>query len=926
MNFIKAFTISIMVLIIFTSCSGGAKTPVSNDSSLPNSPETLVAPSEDTNHDVLSVYDAVIDPAAKTFTVTPVQRVGTYHFPLSRYFPNVLQITSYGFTPNFWADIKLTHPYPGSGIDAFDPRVIAILPARPGVSFIYPALGVGGNNKALYDPDGYTKLFDNLGGSIPGNVNPFKAYFKDQPNRVWSSTGVTQETQRWQMNLSGFGGPIQFKLVVDVSTNYPSTPTPVTDNAPEPVKIVFLFDGELTTTGGSLDVYAILLDWQGSSSISTVSMEAPDLFDGIMDLSYVGPGPNPDQYVYYWTISNQKLAPEGSYKLVIAASDMGTGIMLYNEFDVYVQGFSNFFPIDVTSPWLDFSAEDVFIDGNYMYVAGEGEGLFIYDASNNFNPVNNVNTPGIVYEVYVISGYAYVADSSALQIIDIEPPESAYIVKSVDTLGSACSVHVSDGYAYVAGSKFEIIDIEPIESSYVVKSVDLPVWGNGVYVSGDYAYVADGSSGLQIIDIEPPASAYIVKTVDTPGRAYGVQVTSGYAYVADYTSGLQIIYVAVPALAYIMKSVDTPGHALDVQVTDGYAYVTDDESGLQIIDIEPPSSAYIVKSVDTPGWADKVHITGGYACVADHYGLQIIDIEPLGSAHIVKSVDKPRYTEGVHVSDGYAYVADKWYGLQIIDADPLESAYVVKSVDTPGDAAEVHVSGGYAYVTGYSGGLYIIDIEPPESAYIVKSVDTPGDARGVYVYDGYAYVADVIGLQIIDIEPPSSAYIVKSVDTPGIAVGIYAVGGYAYVADGGSGLQIIDIESPDSAYIVKSVDTPGTAKGVHVIGGYAYVADGGSGLQIINIEPLGLAYIVKSVNTYDALGVYVSGGYAYVADSFYNDYGHLQIIDIEPPNLAYRVIPVDFEESVVGVYVTGNHAYVANCGDYVGDLRIIKLW
>jgi len=73
MNFIKVFTISIMVLIIFTSCSGGVKTPVTSDSSLPNSPETLVAPSEDTNRDVLAIYDAVIDPDAKTFTVTPVQ-------------------------------------------------------------------------------------------------------------------------------------------------------------------------------------------------------------------------------------------------------------------------------------------------------------------------------------------------------------------------------------------------------------------------------------------------------------------------------------------------------------------------------------------------------------------------------------------------------------------------------------------------------------------------------------------------------------------------------------------------------------------------------------------------------------------------------------------------------------------------------------
>ena len=336
MNFIKVFTISIMILIIFTSCSGGAKTPVSSDSPLPNYPEMLGAPSEDTNRNVLSVYDAVIDSGAKTFTVTPVQRVGTYHFPLSQYFPNVLQITGYGFTPNFWADIKLRHPFPGSGIDAFDPRVIAILPANSGVSFNYPVFNCVGNNSVVMEPDGYTKLFDNIGGSIPGNTNPFKAYFKDQPYRVWSSTGVTQETQRWQMNLSGFGGSIQFKLVVDVSTNYPNPPTPITDNAPEPVEIDAIVGQELTNEGGSADITVTLLDWQDRLSVGSVLVEAPDLFSGTISLSYSTPGPNPNEYIYTGTISNEKLAPEGEYKYLVATWDQSTGIYIYNEFSVSV--------------------------------------------------------------------------------------------------------------------------------------------------------------------------------------------------------------------------------------------------------------------------------------------------------------------------------------------------------------------------------------------------------------------------------------------------------------------------------------------------------------------------------------------------------------------------------------------------------------
>jgi len=624
MNFIKVFTISIMALIIFTSCSGGAKTPVTNEPSLPNIIDSLGVPVDEANRDVLAVYDAVIDLDAKTFTVTPVQRVGTYHFPLSKYFPNVLQITGYGFTPNFWADIKLSHPYPGSGIDAFDPRVIAILPARPGVSFIYPSLGVGGNNKALYDPDGYTKLFDNLGGAIPGNVNPFKSYFKDQPYRVWSSTGVTSETQRWQMNLSGFGGPMQYKLVVDVSTNYPNPPQPVFDNAPEPVGIDASY-ASLPPAGGSVEIEVTLIDWQGVSEITGVFIESPDLFNGVINIPYQEPGPDQCEYVYIGTINNDLLPPVCEYCFLIATADQTSGIYLYREFPIYVE-------VEI-----------------------------------QFNPVivKTVDTHDAI-DVYISGDYAYVADNQAgLQIIDIDPPEFAYIAKTVDTPYQAWDVHVASGYAYVADlvDGLQIIDIDPLESAYILKAVHTPGYAEGVYVSGSYAYVADEFAGMQIIDIEPPEFADIVKTVNTPGHADHVHVSGGYAYIGQEYGGLQIIDIEPLEYAHIVKTIDTDDDT-DAYVSDGYAYVSQ-WGPLLIIDIEPPEFTYIVKTIYGVGYG-HVYISSGYAYVGGVGILRIIDIKPLESAHIVTSIfaGLSGHT-GVYVSSNYAYVTTS-KGLKII--------------------------------------------------------------------------------------------------------------------------------------------------------------------------------------------------------------------------------------------------------------------
>jgi uncharacterized delta-60 repeat protein len=329
-------TFLLLLLAITLSACSGSKSPVEpliQDSTTLSLPDSSVNPPE--NRGVIAVYDATIDPEAGTFTLAPAVRKGAYHFALTKLYPDVLTMTGYGFTPNFWVDLKLSHPFPGSGIKGYDPRVIAIIPANAGVRFLYPTLGVGGNNSAVMEPDGYTKLFDELGGSIPGNVNPFKAYFKDQPNRVWSGTGVTQRTQRWNIDLDGFGGPLTYKLVVDVSTNYPNAPQPITDNAKEPVQINATIGSGLTTEGGSTEIGVTLIDWHGRYGVGGVKAEAPDLFDGTIDCEFFM---EIDDYEsnYVGTLSNPKLAPAGEYEILVAAWDITASLYMYKEFTVTV--------------------------------------------------------------------------------------------------------------------------------------------------------------------------------------------------------------------------------------------------------------------------------------------------------------------------------------------------------------------------------------------------------------------------------------------------------------------------------------------------------------------------------------------------------------------------------------------------------------
>jgi hypothetical protein len=178
------------------------------------------------------------------------------------------------------------------------------------------------------------------------------------------------------------------------------------------------------------------------------------------------------------------------------------------------------------------------------------------------NPIINLvevgyyDTPGIAYDVYVSGQYAYVADGKeGLRIIDISNPSNPREVGFYKTLYTACGVYVSGQYAYVAygdvgwtwahGGLY-IIDIST--PSNPVRVGFYPTdWSWDVYVSGQYAYVTS-KTGLHKIDISEPSKpkevGYYRLPYGTPGEAYGVYVSGQYAYVAYGEAGLRIIKIS----------------------------------------------------------------------------------------------------------------------------------------------------------------------------------------------------------------------------------------------------------------------------------------------------------------------------------------------------------------------------------------------
>jgi hypothetical protein len=245
----------------------------------------------------------------------------------------------------------------------------------------------------------------------------------------------------------------------------------------------------------------------------------------------------------------------------------------------------------------------------------------IKDQENCINYVDylhnagSVDTPGKAYSVEISGDYAYVADWSSLQVIDITTPTSPRIVGSVDIPGSAQGVAVSGNYAYVAdGSSLQIIDIIEPASPRIVGSVDIPGNPKSVAISGsgNYAYIASGWNGLQIVRIASPSSPQRVGSRETPGDAENVIVSGDYAYVTGYC-GLQIIPIGGQGGSVGSVSFSEMVHG--VAVSGNYAYVAY-WSSLRIIDIIKPSSPQTVGAISVLGGPIYcVAVSGSYICI-----------------------------------------------------------------------------------------------------------------------------------------------------------------------------------------------------------------------------------------------------------------------------------------------------------------------
>ena len=404
------------------------------------------------------------------------------------------------------------------------------------------------------------------------------------------------------------------------------------------------------------------------------------------------------------------------------------------------------------------SAEDVFADENYAYVADGSSGLRIIDindpASSELS--STYNTSDYAQGVYVEGDFAYVADDEdGLDIIDISNKSAPSLEGSIGDIGNAEKVHVQGDYAYVVTStdgsgsmSFEISDTENTQT-YVGRS-------NNEWAGQSFVATADSISRIDV---------YMRRTSSRPDRDLVVRIreTLGGSDLATDS----ISKYSISSYGYYWETAE---FSSPVSLTIGQTYYV----VLTTSKIKSNEYYYWGGNNSDPYANGTAHQETTQIANTDTFmrmyssipkGLQIIDISNKSSPEHIASVAGTDPMD-VYVEGNYAYLADGLSGLKVIDITDKENASTVGFVDTT-DATGIDVDGDYVYIADRGSGLRVIDVSNKSSPLIEATHNTPGSTYDVLVHtDGNAYLADDSSFYIVDVTTPTSPTYVSSYATP----------------------------------------------------------------------------------------------------------------------------------------------------------------
>jgi hypothetical protein len=275
-------------------------------------------------------------------------------------------------------------------------------------------------------------------------------------------------------------------------------------------------------------------------------------------------------------------------------------------------------PSEINFLPLPFTARDVFVSGNYAYVANGSGGLRVVNVLNPFAPfeVGDVSLFGYASGVSALGQYAYIAgEHGGLRLVDVEDVTGPFETADYNTPGTTLDTTIHMGYAWLADLDGGIYAVT--SNLYAAgRVVDHNNVGfNGVTVKGTAgrSALSNGSGSYTMTGFMPNQTYHLTPTL----AGYAFAPPNRSFTLLDNTEGLNFVILREAVTAAVMTNTQTVVSYLDVR-----GYQTD-------FDFAPgtvtQTTAVTVTPVFAAGGGNMVFAGHGFELEANQGGSPVLE-------------------------------------------------------------------------------------------------------------------------------------------------------------------------------------------------------------------------------------------------------------------------------------------------------------
>ncbi len=229
---------------------------------------------------------------------------------------------------------------------------------------------------------------------------------------------------------------------------------------------------------------------------------------------------------------------------------------------------------------------DVDIKDDNVYCATSG-GLKIIDITDLKNPTLLLTVAvGAADNIVIDGNYVYMSVTGKdLCIVDISTPSTAFEETTLDTAEKPNDIAIDGTFAYVAvgASGFQVIDISD-PTSPTIDATQVTVAANGIDASGDLVAIADGTAGLKLYNISNLLAIVLADTELTTGYDLSkLKLDGNDLFVAAKDAGVILINITTASNITKTAYFDDGGEALELTISNTLVFVADSLDSFEII-------------------------------------------------------------------------------------------------------------------------------------------------------------------------------------------------------------------------------------------------------------------------------------------------------------------------------------------------------